>query len=268
MRSILASAALATCLSPVAALGQAPGDIRVEVSHGNATDFSITPVWFGFHNGAFDTFDVGSAASAAVETIAEVGDPGPITADFTNAPGIPGDFQGVVLGDGNGVPPIEPGESGVTYLTPANPSAYGYFSFLSMVVPSNDTFIGNDDPLAYQVFDAASQLIDENGLPTNQRVIQIFGSDIYDAGTEVNGGGGAAFLAGEVGTEGTDQNGVITLGSDLSSVIGGSDPTGRTINDDLAAGELLATITISVVPEPGAALLAVVAGLGALGRRR
>lgn len=259
---------LAVVLSITSLAGaQAPGDLRIEVEHGSNTDFSLTPLWFGFHNGLFDAFDAGSAASPALEAIAELGDVGPITADFTAAPGVPGDIQGVAAAAGNGVPPIEPGETGVGFVTPINPAAYQYFSFASMLVPTNDTFIGNDDPFAYQVFNAAGELIDENGQVTTERVIQIFGSDLYDAGTEVNQDLGAAFTQGQVGTEGDDEGGLITVGSDLSPFLGNTDVTGRVISDTIGTGELLATIRIGVVPEPTTAVLGLVGLLGALRRR-
>ncbi len=239
---------------------QAVGDIRVEVTNEGNSDFFLTPVWFGFHDGSFDLFDVGSAASSALETIAEVGATGPLATSFTDAPGIPGDIQGVVMGNDVGPPPIDPGETGVSFVTPINPSSYQYFSFASMVIPTNDTFIGNDNPMAYQVFDGSDNLI--GGTFT----IQIFGSDIYDAGTEVNDAsvaGGAAFAAGRIGSEGTDENGVITSVTDFSVFQGLVTPTGATINDvTIGSGELLATITISIVPEPTSVVLA---GMGLVG---
>lgn len=268
MRSITKLFIAGLVLAPAAVFAQASGDIRIEVEHGNNTDFSLTPFWFGFHNGAFDSFDAGTAASMSIEAIAELGDVGPITAEFTAAPGIPGDIQGVVAAAGNGVPPIEPGETGVGYVTPINPSGYQYFSFLSMLVPTNDTFVGNDDPFAYRVFNDDDELIDAMGNVTSEVVINLFGSDIYDSGTEENGLGGAAFTLGEVGTEGVEESGVVTVGSDLSSFLDETDVTGRDIRDTIESGELLATIRISVVPEPTAGLLAVIAGLVGVTRRR
>ena len=191
-----------------------------------------------------------------------------VTAEFSAAPGIPGDIQGVAAAAGNGVPPIEPGETGVGYVTPINPSGYQYFSFLSMLVPTNDTFIGNDNPLAYRVFNDDDQLIDENGIPVTERVITLFASDIYDSGTEVNSGFGAAFTQGQVGTDGTDEGGVVTAGSDLSAFLGATDVTGRLIDDPLGSAEVLATIRISqVVPEPASGML-LLAGLAVVARRR
>ena len=262
---------LAVLLAPQAH-AQAVGDLRIEVVHAGSTDFSLTPLWFGLHNGQFDMFDVGSPAASslgtnAVELVAELGDVGQLTADFTAAPGIPGDIQGVAVAAGNGVPPIEPGETGVGYATPINPAGYQYFSFLSMVVPTNDAFVGNDDPLAYRVFNDLGQLIDAGGNPVGARVIPIFASGVFDAGTEVNGAGGAAFAQGQVGTEGADENGVVTAGADLSGFLGLTDATGRLIADGLAPGELFATIRISrVVPEPSAAVVALL-GVAGLVRR-
>ncbi|MEO0529757.1 MAG: spondin domain-containing protein [Planctomycetota bacterium] len=255
-------------LVPAVANAQADGDIRIAVEHAGNTDFSLTPLWFGFHNGAFDTFDTGLAASPALEAIAELGLTGPITADFTAAPGVPGDIQGVVAAADNGVPPIEPGETGVGFVTPINPASYQYFSFLSMLVPTNDTFIGNGDPFALQIFNGAGDLIDENGMLTSERVIQIFDTSIYDAGTELNDGVGAAFTQGVDGTLGNEENGVVTLGSDLSAFIGATDVTGRVINDGIAPGELLATISISIVPEPTTAVLMTASVIGVAFRRR
>lgn len=278
---------LATGLSLLVgvASAQAPGDIRVEVTHGDNTDFSLTPVWFGFHNGMFDAFDVGddltsagdladdqtspsNGATNAVELIAELGDVSQITADFTAAPGVPGDIQGVSAAAGNGVPPIEPGETGVGFVTPINPSAYQYFSFLSMLVPTNDTFVGNDDPFAYRVFNDDDELIDALGNPTSSRTITILGSDILDAGTEVNSGVGAAFTQGQDGALGTVEGGVVTVGSDLSAFLGATDVTGRLISDDILSGEVLATITISIVPEPTSFALVAIGMIGFAASRK
>lgn len=269
MMNTLSAIALSVAMIPAVANAQASGDIRVEVVHGGNTDLSLTPVWFGFHNGDFDTFTSGEAASAAVEAIAEVGVVGPISDAFTAAPGIPGDIQGVALAGApmtSNPPPIQPGETGLGFVTPVNPSSYQYFSFLSMIVPTNDTFIGNGDPLAHRVFNDLDQLIDEAGNPTSVREIEIF--RFYDAGTEVDGGIGAAFQSGANGADGVDQNGLISLNPDLSTFLGTTDATGLDINDIITPGELIATIRISQVPEPGTLVLAGLAGLGLAFRRR
>ncbi|MEM7627306.1 MAG: spondin domain-containing protein [Planctomycetota bacterium] len=243
---------------------QADGDIQITVTNEGNSDFFLTPTWFGFHNGLFDFFDAGSAASASLELIAEDGIVDGLVADFTAAPGIPGDIQGVAANPAGfgGAPVIDPGETATGFVTPINPANYQYFSFASMVIPSNDTFIGNDNPFAYQVFNAAGELNDPSGVFT----IQVFGDELYDAGTEVNDTLGAAFAA--AGGVSSDENGVVTLGPDLSNFTGAQTAAGTTINDLIGSNELLATITISIVPEPASAGLLMGSGLLLAWRRR
>ncbi|MEM8943693.1 MAG: spondin domain-containing protein [Planctomycetota bacterium] len=235
--------------------------ITIEVTNEGNSDFFITPVWFGFHNGGFDIFDTGVVAQPFLETIAEVGDVGPITTAFESSPASPGDINGVVASP-MGPPPLAPGETASTTVTAINPSSYQYFSFASMVVPTNDTFIANSDPLAHQIFDAGDNFLGTNGVFE----IQIFGSQIYDAGTEVNDAGvdgGAAFAVGRMGGEGTPEGGVIAPGDDLSVFAGLETPAGTVINDTvIGASELVATIRISVVPEP---TTLAIAGIGLVG---
>src|SRR5262245_9425948 len=44
--------------------------------------FSFSPTWFAFHDGTFDTFNSGAAASLGVERIAELGDASALRAQF------------------------------------------------------------------------------------------------------------------------------------------------------------------------------------------
>ena len=137
-----------------------------------------------------------------------MGDVAPLVAAFEAAPGTPGDINGVVNGGLTGPPVFAPGESGIEAFSTINPAAYQYFSFASMIVASNDNFIGNDNATAYQIFDSAGNFLGTNG------VFEIQIDGIYDAGTEVNdasAGGGAAFIAGEDGNLGADENGVVTI---------------------------------------------------------
>ncbi|MBB6430003.1 spondin domain-containing protein [Algisphaera agarilytica] len=262
------TAAIVACLlvgTSTGAIAQADGDIKVEVINEGNSDFFLTPVWFGFHNGQFDFFNSGEAASASLEAIAEDGIVDGLVADFTAAPGVPGDIQGVVSNPAGfgGAPVIDPGETATGFVTPINPSAYQYFSFASMIIPSNDTFIGNDNPFAYQVFTDSDEINDPSGVFT----IQIFGSDLYDAGTEVNDGLGAAFSA-AAGVS-TDENGTVgPLGDEnLLTFFDGQTAAGTTVTDFIGSGELLATINISIVPEPASASLLGL-GVAALAVRR
>ena len=263
-RTILTTAFAATLMFQSTGFAQANGDIKLTFTNEGNSDFFLTPLWFGFHNGSFDLFDSGSMASAALENLAEDGIVTDLQTEFSTTPGVNGAFQGVAANPAGfpGAPVIDPGETAVGYVTPVHPAGYQYLSFASMVIPSNDSFIGNGDPLAYQVFDAAGNINDPSGTFT----IQVFGNSIWDAGTEVNDTFGAAFSA--VGGTGTDENGVVTLGPDLSNFVGTGIPTGGTIQDLIEPGELLATITVSIVPEPASASIAALGGLALLRRRR
>ena len=269
--SVLAVAFALVPANAPQANAQAVGDIQVEVTNEGNSDFFLTPVWFGFHNGGFDLFNVGSAASSALETIAEVGVIDPLNTAFAADPNTPGDIQGVVFGNSVAPPPINPGETGVGFVTPMNPAGYQFFSYASMVVPTNDTFIANDDQNAYQVFNAAGEINDASGVFE----IAVLTSDLYDAGTERNDAGvngGAAFAVGRDGAAGADENGVITQATDLSLFAGLNTPAGTTINDTtFGAGQRIATIRISrvaAVPEPSSAFALAIGAAGFLLRRR
>lgn len=240
-----------------------PNDIQVQFTNVGNSSFSLTPLWFGFQNGNFDHFDVGQAASASLEALAEDGMVGGLQADFTAA-GIPGNRQGVAFAPAGfgGAPLFEPGESDSAFITPINAAAYQYFSFASMLLPTNDTFIGNDSPTQYQVFDAAGNINDASGTFT----INIFTEDLYDAGTEENDGMGAPFSM--MGTATDTVGGVIGPAGDFQEFLNATTAAGTTITDFPAPGELVATISISIVPEPASFTLMGIAGLGLLGLRR
>ncbi|MEZ6092900.1 MAG: spondin domain-containing protein [Pirellulaceae bacterium] len=225
---------------------------RVEITNQGGSDFFITPTWFGFHNGSFDIFDVGSAASTSLENLAEGGDVSGLQADFTAAAS--GGQQGLLLNAAGftGAPIIDPGETAQTTLQ-INSSTNRFFSFASMVIPSNDSFIGTPD--AIEVFDANGDFIVGNSFEFN-----ILGSGIWDSGTEVNDTLGAAFST--IGGMSTDENGVVHLlgPGGLDNFIGTGTPAG-TIVDGIAPGGVFATVRITAVPEPS---LASVLGLGSL----
>ena len=113
-----------------------------------------------------------------------------------------------------------------------------------MIIPSNDAFFGNEDPLAYELFDAEGNF---NGDVT----IDIYGSDIYDSGTEVNDGQGAAGfslgLNGDGGTSTDDTESTVAVHPDLlGNIIGFQTAAGTTVTDPLTAEEPVARITVSV----------------------
>ena len=69
--SRLLTAMIACLFSSSAVFGQlkstdtpsTPTDIQVTVTNEGNSDFTLTPLWFGFQNGGFDLFDPNSAPS-------------------------------------------------------------------------------------------------------------------------------------------------------------------------------------------------------------
>lgn len=141
-----------------------------------------TPVWIGFHDGSFDTYDAGALASSlpipgssALERLAEDGNTGPLAADFS-ALGA-GRVDATVAGP-NG--PLAPGDvtSRAFLLDPSDPRDR-YFSYASMVIPSNDAFLANGDPVAHPIFDAGGNFVGRDFFVAGP-------SAVNDAGTELN----------------------------------------------------------------------------------
>jgi hypothetical protein len=213
---------------------------------------SLTPFLTVFHDGSFDAFDAGGMASPALEAIAEEGD---VSVALS---GLGGETTAVVAAPGGfpGAPVIEPGETG-TVLVDVDPFSDLYLSFLAMVIPSNDLFLGNPDPLAYQLFDGA-------GMFLNIADILVGPSGVWDAGTEQNNNQGAAFNTG--GGTATDTLEGIALAGDLGYLVGQGTPIGPVTG----IGDGLARISIAVVPLPATLPMAIAAVglLGWVGRRR
>ena len=232
-----------------------------------AGGLSLTPLYFGFHNGTVDLFDAGSAASNGIEQIAETGNFGPLRderlAQQANS-------VGAVAASPSGPPPIEPGET-ASFTIDLDSIANRYLFFASMVLPSNDTFVGVDNPTQFSLFNAAGDFL-------GPQTINISGNFAYDAGTEVNDAsatGGAAFVNGVDISQGVAQNGVISPASSLAAFIGASLANGTTLgsNIDFASdrsGFSFASVEISSVPVPPAFLLMFsgLAGLGFAARRK
>jgi hypothetical protein len=173
--------------------------------------------WVGFHNGSYSTFTLGAVASSGVEHEAEDGFVGDISnttipPDATNSYGSGvRQFQlfpmqagaGTVQGSMGG--PLAPGLSVTrTFLVDPADTNSQYLSYMAMVIPSNDAFFGNADPKAYPLFDT-------NGTFLGPITVKVHGSDVLDAGTEVNSEipADTAFYGQSVADTGTPENGVV-----------------------------------------------------------
>lgn len=242
----------------VAGVAQAqPVQLRVTVQNlAPANSLSFAPLRVGFNNGTYDAFNNGMTAGAAITSIAEGGSGSAWFPAFAAAD--PTATLGTVVGMPAG--PLLPGATASTMFT-VDPSINRFFTFGSMVVPSNDHFIGNDNPTRYMLFNAAGQL--------NITSISQFGRDIWDNGSETEDPANAAFLVGGVNSQRTPQNGVVNFNFDrLDAFNGLTTAAGYTFNRQIGANDEVYRISFEVIPSPSAAAMLGLGGLMGLRRRR
>jgi len=234
-----------------------PVQLRVTIQNlAPANSLSFAPLRVGFNNGTYDAFNNGMTPTAPIISIAEGGSgsdwfPAFAAADPT-----------ATLGTVTGMPagPLVPGVTASTDFT-VDPSVNRFFTFGSMVVPSNDHFIGNDSPTRYMLFDAMGNL--------NISTISQFGRDIWDNGSETEDPANAAFLVGGVNAQRTPQNGVVNFNFDrLDTFNGLTTAAGYTFQRQIGASDEIFRISFEVIPAPGAAAVLGMGGLLAARRRR
>lgn len=254
-RRALVATALTLILLPAAI-----ADVKVTVNIQNlapANSVSFTPLNLGFHQGVFDSFNIGQAANASLIPLAEVGDGSAWRSSFAAAD------PTATVGTIGGI--LQPGESLSASFT-VDPILNQYFTFAAMAVPSNDFFIGNDLPTSFRLFDNAGDL----------QVSQIdqTARQIWDAGSEVFDPTTGAFLFGVDGSLGASQNSVVAFNfAELTAFNGLTTATGYTFDSNLAADTNIYHISfeVSPVPEPQSVammLMGLVIVMFTLARRR
>lgn len=258
---------------PVLAAGAAAFALGSSAFAGNTTEVTVTienlapmngtyqtPFWVGFHDGTFDTFDSGSAASAAMESLAEDGNTAPLSADFalSGAGSVDGTIGGMPFGPGEII--------SMTFTVDGNSSDGRYFSYASMTVPSNDAFVGNDDPLQHMIFDGDGNFVGADFFIT--------GAMIYDAGTEVNDEipMNTAFFGQAAPDTGDDEGGVVHMHPGYLGSFG-NPGTPSILADPMFAGADFTlpgspVARVTVTPAPSAIALLGLAGCAARRRRR
>ena len=266
--SLALTAGALSCAASLATA--APVQVEVTVtSNVPAGGVAITPVWVGFHNGTFDSYDGGTAAASSLEALAELGMTGPISDVFAGTlvgDPLDGRVQGT-LADPNTGPIFAGGSASMTFALDDG-GANNYFSYASMVLPSNDFFIANGNPLAHDLSTLLNGTV--NTLSFNVGIV----GTVNDAGTEVNdfAFAPAADAFGLVMATnppgGAAEDGVITnvVGDPFAGFLpAGLDTSILNFNNAALYTDGLATITFNVVPAPVPVPAALPLALSALG---
>ncbi len=189
-------------------------ELRVTVTNTSSDGGTfLTPFWFGLHDDGFDLGNRGEAASAGLEALAEDGNFDAIGAELLAAD--PDGVGGAILGSRG---PIATGETASTTILAS--TATPFISLAAMLLPSNDAFIGTLNPV---------ELFDENGDYLGDQVLTFEGSNVYDAGTEVNTELDAAFINQTGPNTGETEGGVITLHTGFNGSEGNPDGDGDQI---------------------------------------
>jgi hypothetical protein len=215
---------------------------------------SFAPLRVGFNKGTYDAFNLGQVAGAPIISVAEGGSgsawfPAFAAADPT-----------ATLGTVGGL--LTPGSTASqTFMVDS--AINRFFTFGSMVVPSNDFFIGNDSPTEYMLLNTAGALQISS--------ILVKADEVWDAGSEIFDPAAAAF----VGTNSlrTPQNSVVAFNfAELSGFNGLTTAAGYVFNSQLTKDSAIYRIDFSVtaVPEPGtyAMLMAGLLAVGFVARRK
>ena len=246
---------IALLLSAPAEAAKVKVNVKVE-NLAPVNSVSFAPLRFGFNKGTFDAFNSGAVATAPIISVAEGGSGSAWLPAFAAA-----DPKAVI---GSTAGPLFPGASqNLSFLvdTVQNP----YFTFAAMVIPSNDFFIGNDDPMEYRLFDSAGKLLISS--------IGQTAGDIWNAGSEAFDPKNAAFLVGGNNALRTPEHGVVGLNfSELSGFDGLTTAAGYVFHSGLSAGTDVYRIsfTSTGVPEPEtwSLMIAGFATIGMVARRR
>ncbi len=205
-----------------------------------ANNISFAPLRFGFGNGSFDAFNIGQAATAPIISVAEGGSGVDWFPAFSAAE--PGAVLGSVMGA------LTPGQTRSSLQFTVDSVLNPFFTFASMVIPSNDLFIGNDDPQEYRLFDANGNLLIGS--------IEVAAGEIWNAGSEAADPANAAFIVGGTNALRTPENGVVGFSfSELAAFNGLQTAAGYFFsNAGLTNNTPIYRISFStsVIPEPAA----------------
>jgi len=176
-----------------------PVEVRVTIENLAPEDGTfLTPVWVGFQDGGFDTYDSGAPLTLGGERLAEDGNVMVLSEEFLDSGA---GVVGGAVGDG----PIAPGQTVMeTFILDSNDERSRFLDYFAMVIPSNDAFIANGNPEAHEIFDEDGNFIGADFL--------VLGNEVNDGGTEVNDElpENTAFFGQMMENTGVTEGGVVT----------------------------------------------------------
>ncbi|MDJ0846247.1 spondin domain-containing protein [Crocosphaera sp.] len=211
-----------TSLATTASVTQAHSFVRVKVENLSPTGgVSLTPVWVGFHDGSFDSYNPGASAQLGLELLAEDGNTEQITEDFNNnltyinsnneSETVPSTQVGQRVDGTLGGGPITPGNkaSGMFEIIDED-NTNRYFSYASMILPSNDYYIANGDPFIWDLLPLFSREVSSISFNVGlSERVNDGGSEINDFTTSAGNPLYPGLPPGQTGPQqGEDENGV------------------------------------------------------------
>lgn len=174
--------ALLAMVIPIAHAQNTPDAVSITVKWVDTRPWEgvINPFFFvAFHDGGFDLYDLGRPLPEFISSwIPRALVPSAaIEADFMDRYPmfVPGTFHNPSRPTGMAGPPPPPGTRTVTL----DPQRHRFMSYLTTIHPTNDAFVGNEDPYNIELFDP-------DGRFKGPMYIDIFGNQILDAGLCTN----------------------------------------------------------------------------------
>lgn len=138
---------------------------------------SIFPVWYAFHDGSVKLYEMGEPASEALADLAKDGFVTQLFDAHATGPGVVARVITNPMYGGDPTPEIF--TQSIARSQMVNPEVHRWFSYLGKLVPSDDAFVGTEDPKGIEIFDADGRFL-------GPFVIDVMGNDVLDAGVRAN----------------------------------------------------------------------------------